>query len=83
MVDIHESIREVIYRMASEKNIVITETANLYNSGIMDSLNIIVLLSELQTKFSIEMTDDVLDPGNFESIDSICQMISSIKIDKP
>ncbi|AIQ15149.1 acyl carrier protein [Paenibacillus durus] len=74
MEDICKSIKESIYQMASEKNIVITDTSNLYNEGIMDSLNIIVLLTRLQSELSVNIPEEALVPENFESVNSIINM---------
>ncbi|MNB92124.1 D-alanine--poly(phosphoribitol) ligase subunit 2 [compost metagenome] len=75
MEDIYKGIKEIIYQMASEKNIAITDTSNLYKVGIMDSLNIIVLLSQLQSELSVNILEESLIPENFESVNSICNMV--------
>ncbi|MFB9276310.1 phosphopantetheine-binding protein [Cohnella cellulosilytica] len=75
MEDICRSVQEIVYRMASEKNIEITDTSNLYNAGVMDSLNIIILLSRLQSDLSVDIQEEALAPENFESIKAVCTFV--------
>ncbi len=55
-----------------------TQTA-LVDSRILDSLSIIALISELSFAFSIEIDVMDLTPQNLNSVDSIVQLVSSLK----
>lgn len=48
---------------------------SLIDTGIMDSLSILKMISFLDEKFGIVPTEDELDPSNFDSIDLIHKFI--------
>jgi len=52
---------------------------DLIESGVIDSLGILKLLEFLESKFSINISDEELIPENFESIESIESFISRKK----
>jgi len=47
----------------------------LVESGIIDSLGIMTLLSFLEEKFSIQISGDDLIPENFETVSTIVNLI--------
>lgn len=47
----------------------------------LDSLQMIILVAKIETKFDIEIPDDGLDLENFKTIGSILEMINKIKKD--
>lgn len=49
----------------------------LLESGIMDSLAIVGLLSFLEEKFGITLVDNDFDIANFNTINDICSLIDS------
>ncbi len=55
-----------------------THTA-LVDSRVLDSLSIIALVSELNIAFSIEIDVQDLVPENLNSVDSILNLINSLK----
>jgi acyl carrier protein len=59
----------------------LSDTDKLIDSGIIDSMDILTLLSFLEEQFGIEIESDELLPDNFESIDVMAKMINS-KLDK-
>lgn len=75
MNEISGKIRELIYQMAEEKNNVISDSSNLYNEGVMDSFNIITIISQLQSELSVDLPEEALIPENFESVNAICNMV--------
>lgn len=75
MENVNEAVKSIIYRMAQEKEAIITEDSNLFDEGIMDSLNILSLISILEEELSVKLTEEVMIVENFENIVSICKMI--------
>ena len=47
----------------------------LVESGIIDSLGVMTLLSFLDEKFSIQVSGDDLVPENFESVSAIAALV--------
>ena len=50
------------------------ETA-LVDDGILESLDLVTLVNEIMNEFDIELNVDDLLPENFNSVDSILEMI--------
>jgi acyl carrier protein len=69
VVPIGEFIRNELLRDKTIENI--GRGDNLIESGIIDSLGILRLLEYLESKFSINISDEELIPENFESIEAI------------
>lgn len=57
----------------------ITETSELIESGILDSLGIINLITQLEDVFEIEVADDAVTAENFSNVDSIVQLVMKSK----
>jgi hypothetical protein len=57
----------------------ITETTELIQSGILDSLMILHLATQLENAFDVEIADDALTAVNFASADAISQLIRKSK----
>lgn len=49
----------------------------LLESGILDSLAIIKLLTFIEDQFSVEVTDEEFDPENFASVAAIAALIAA------
>ena len=50
------------------------ETA-LIDDGLIDSLDIVAVVTELMDAFDVQLGVDDLIPENFNSVDAICQLI--------
>jgi acyl carrier protein len=48
---------------------------NLIESGVVDSLGILKLIAFLESRFSIEISDDEVLPENFETVAAICSFL--------
>ena len=55
------------------------ENQSLLESGIIDSMGILLLVSFIEEKFKIKIEAEDLIPENFNSLNSITCMISIIK----
>ena len=72
-----KKIKKHICSMADSKGIKVENNTNLYESGVLDSLGIIMLLSFLQDEFSIEFNLDDMDFNNYKCIDVICAWVEN------
>jgi acyl carrier protein len=61
------------FPLAKRRNI--TDQDNLLESGIIDSLGVLEIVTFLQEEFSLAVEDDELTPENFQSIHSIAQFV--------
>ena len=52
------------------------DSLNLVDGGIIDSMSIVVLVSELSERFNISFDLDDLDAKTFNSIDSIVEIVA-------
>ena len=51
----------------------------LIDDGILDSFDIISIVSELNEKFDIDITADELEPENFNTLDAITALVESLQ----
>ena len=56
-------------------NINLDFTTDLIESGVIDSMGIMKLLVFVEESFNMKVSDSDLVPKNFESIDSISQLV--------
>ena len=72
-----DAIREyIIQEMLKGKSISeLWDDDQLVESGIIDSLGIMSLLSFVEEKFAIQIQGEDLIPDNFESINSIAALV--------
>lgn len=54
------------------------ETA-LIDDGILDSFDVVSIISALDDEFDVQVRISELDPENFNSVDSIWALIQSLK----
>jgi len=53
------------------------ENQSLLEGGILDSLRIMKLVTFIETKFDMQITDEELVPDNFETLISVSKLISN------
>jgi acyl carrier protein len=53
----------------------VTNHDNLLESGVIDSLGVLDLVSFLQEEFSVAVEDDDLTPENFQNIERMAQFV--------
>lgn len=51
----------------------------LIDDGILDSFDIISIVSELNEEFEIDITADELEPENFNSLEAIVKLVQSMQ----
>ena len=55
-----------------------TETA-LIDDGILDSFDVVSIISELDDEFGVQIRIAELDPDNFDSLQSIWNLVQKLK----
>lgn len=79
-VDIND-IKEWLYDFISKRDsrtdikAKLTDSTDIFESGIMDSLGIVELLTGIESRFNIELTSDSLEIDRFNSIQGIAEII--------
>lgn len=51
----------------------------LIDDNILDSFDIISIVSDLNDAFSIDITADELEPENFNTLDAIVELVKSLQ----
>lgn len=51
----------------------------LVDDGILDSLAIVTLVSELSLEFDVNIPYEEIEPNNFNSLDAICSLVERLK----
>ena len=75
-------MRETLLRILTENCPGIdfeSETA-LIDGGIIDSLDIVSIVSEMMDEFDVEITVDDLVPENFNTVDAMIKLIENKKL---
>ena len=70
---IDKEIENIIFKIIRKKNI--NKNKKLISSGIIDSLKVIEIISDLETKFKLKFSDYDLKLKNIDSINSIKKVI--------
>ena len=51
------------------------QETSLIDDGLIDSLDIVAVVTDLMDTFDVQLGVDDLTPENFTSVDAICQLI--------
>ena len=70
---IDKEIENIIFKIIRKKNI--NKNKKLISSGIIDSLKVIEIISDLESKFKLKFSDYDLKLKNIDSINSIKKVI--------
>lgn len=55
------------------------KSENFIEDGLLDSFDIVQLVSDIETEFNVVISALEILPENFDSIDSICNLINKSK----
>ena len=58
----------------------IEDTTLIFEEGLLDSMGLLFLIEYLNENYGIQVSDDELNPNNFESIDSIVDFVKGKKV---
>ena len=73
-------IREfILNEVLSDSTIAIDDDQMLLTDGILDSFDIVTLVSEINDAFDIEFPVSEIIPENFENIDALYKTIEKVK----
>lgn len=71
---------EELKRMLEEKypDIDFDVEKNLVSGGVLDSLEVVTIISEIEDLFDISITMEYIQPAYFESIETMWEMIEEL-----
>lgn len=72
-----EQVLEVLKSVRPDINFEFAE--KLIDDGVLDSFDIISIVSDLNEKFDIDITADELEPENFNTLDAIVSLVESLQ----
>ena len=72
-----EKLLELLNRIRPDVDFTIEE--NLIDEGILDSFDIVSIISEIDDEFGVAIRINELEPENFNSIYSIYSLIEKLK----
>ncbi len=76
--EILNSVTEFIYgQFPLAKKKAISNTESLLDSGVVDSMGILEVVTFIESNYSIQLSDEEVMADNFESIQSISDLIIS------
>jgi acyl carrier protein len=75
-VQIEREIREFIRRDLARDVERVDGSQSLLEAGILDSLGVLALVSFIEGRYGIGISDDELLPENFDSIDAIATFVA-------
>lgn len=71
-----EKILEILREIEPYEEI--DETSSLIEDGILDSLTLVVLISEIESAFQIKIPEEKLQPELFENVPKIVELINEL-----
>lgn len=72
-----EKLLEILNEINSE--IDFQENKELVSNGLLDSIEIVEIITKIEERFGIEISPDQIDPDNFESVEAMWKMILNAK----
>lgn len=75
MSDIAQKLRDYFAKEAPGTDL--AGDTQLLDTGILDSLAVVKLLTFIEESFGVEITDDEFDPDNFETLDAIEALVAA------
>ena len=73
----NRTVREQIIEILTEicPGVDFEQETSLIDDGLIDSLDIVAVVTDLMDTFDVQLGVDDLTPENFNSVDAICQLI--------
>lgn len=62
-----------------KKDIDFENATDLVDEGILDSLEIVTIITSIEAVFGVEIDPDDIDPDNFQSAEAMWEMIQKIQ----
>lgn len=70
-----EEIRRLILNVLGDEATWINNDTDLIETGLIDSVFMMEIVTDMEDRFGIEIDGDDIDPGNFVSISKIYEMV--------
>ena len=76
-----KTLRERVLQILQEvrHDVDFEKETKLIDDGILDSFDIIAVVSELNENIEIEITADELEPENFNTLDAVVELVESLQ----
>ena len=68
-----DKLLEILKRVKPEVNF--ANSVNLVEEGVLDSIDIVTIISEIEEEYGVEIDPDEIDPDNFQSATAMLEMI--------
>ena len=65
--------------MQTRSDVDFEKETQLIDDGILDSFDIIQIVSDLNEEFDLDITADELEPENFNTLDAITALVESLE----
>ncbi len=75
-IDIKNKIREYILESTFDDVKKITDETLIFEEGVLDSMGLLFLIEFLDENFGVKVSDEELNPKNFESINNIVSFVN-------
>ena len=72
-----EKLLKILKRVKPEVDFI--ENNNLIDKGILDSIDIVTIISEIEMEYLIEFDPEEIDHDNFQSVLTMLEMIEKTK----
>jgi acyl carrier protein len=76
MQNYYDTIMEILTELEPYEDI--DNSTDLIESGILDSLSIVYLVTQLEDKYNITIDENKILPDNFKSVDKIIELLNAI-----
>lgn len=76
MEEIKSTLLEILNELHPDEDFESCDT--LVDSKVLDSFDIITLISEINDEFDIVISADKIVPENFNSVEALCELIQSL-----
>jgi len=77
-MELQDNVREFIVRHVldgSNRPGVLSDTDSLVNSGLVNSLSIVEIITFIEERFGVDVGDGEIDINDFDSVNNICDLI--------
>lgn len=71
-----DKLLEILKKVKPEVDFI--NCSNLVDEGILDSIDIIAIISEIEDEYGVEIDPDEIDPDNFQSAYTMHKMIEKM-----
>lgn len=72
-----DKVLEILQRVRSD--IDYSKEKSMMTDGVLDSFDVVGIITELADEFDIEITIDDMTEENFDSLEAICAMVARIQ----